>query len=73
MHNLHDIREYVSELYDSKCKAYQYHLHEQIFFQHMYPIQCTCIFKTERKNIQNTVKHVYSDHAYNEMTLITKH
>ena len=22
---------------------------------------------------QTTVKHVYSDHAYNEMTLITKH
>ena len=21
----------------------------------------------------NTVKHVYSDHAYNEMTLLTKH
>ena len=24
-------------------------------------------------DIWNTVKHVYSDHAYNEMTLITKH
>ena len=23
--------------------------------------------------LNNTVKHVYSDHAYNEMTLITKH
>ena len=25
------------------------------------------------ETLSTTVKHVYSDHAYNEMTLITKH
>ena len=27
----------------------------------------------QRFTEKNTVKHVYSDHAYNEITLITKH
>ena len=35
--------------------------------------QCTCLYYSYLSDLYSTVKHVYSDHAYNEMTLITKH
>ena len=36
-------------------------------------IICICPLPSQKFQDQNTVKHVYIDHAYNEMTLITKH
>ena len=37
-------------------------------------INVTFDISTNSRNAKlGTVKHVYSDHAYNEMTLITKH
>ena len=31
------------------------------------------LFQKKKLHVLNTVKHVYSDYAYNEMTLSTKH
>ena len=54
------------------CARYNHRIN-YILYTCVKQLKLSMISKKELKIFGSTVKHVYSDHAYNEITLITKH